>query len=504
MVKRTLSSLKNYPRLAVIGFFLILAIFLLLTGNLLSSIHNCFDVYDLGIYHQAITELSLENLNPYLTVRNLKVFNDHFDPIVIFAAIFVRLFGNSLESTIVFEFLWYLAFLFFLATSVLAVNIKEKKEQKIKLVLFIVGIAVFSRGILTGVLFPVHPTFWSIIPLFFICKYVKQQNLKGIFFSSLALCFFKEIFAPALIFFSMYYLFEKKWKSFFSIFFLGVSGCIFAFYLRPFFLGDTHDWSKHVLTENIFEKLFIKTLLHREYESAFRLFYPFIIPFYLLYKKEIKKKGFKHFSIPLFFLIVPLFGVHFINGELWFQYSSIILGPLLAILSLSSVPRIILKNKKLLTFTCLLFFINGLNKHRAQWGITIRVLEDFTGTNYMEQLTGSYSRCSLTKENRQTMDKVQKILDQKSLDKKILATGGVIPHIISKGRLIYSLSKHSKIQPFYDILLFEVNKSKNFIYQIQEKRTTKIISYCEKYVQKVHMDNDLYYFVEGKFPSSCL
>ena len=504
MIKKIFSLLNDHFGKICVGVFLLFTICSILTGNLLSVIHNCFDVYDLGIYHQAIVELGIDNLNPYLSVRGLKIFNDHFDPILLLAAFFVHIFGSSPEVTIIFEFLWYLTFLFLLVGAVIGENLGEKKEIIVNRILFIVGITVFTRGMLTGILFPIHPTFWSIVPFFFICKYVKRENIKGIFISSLALCFFKEIFAPALIFFSLYYAFEKNWKFFFPLFLLGVIGCIFNFYLRPLWLGTIFPWDSHVLSENPLEKFFVNTLIHGDYESAFRLLYPFIIPFFLLYREEIKKKGFKHFSIPIFFLVTPLFGLHFINGELWFQYAATTLGPLLAILALSSIPKKIVKNRKLLLITCFLFFINGLNKHRSQWGIIARVLGDLTGTHYMEKLLEPYEYCSLTKKHRHAIKEVQKFIEQQPVDKKILSTGGVIPRIISPKRLIYSLAGHSEPQPFYDIFLFEKNNSENYIYRMQRIRTIKIKASCEEFVRRVYIDNEFYYLAEGKFPSACL
>ena len=355
MFRQILSLFQKHPCKTWTSIFLFFAIFGILMGNLISVAHNCFAVYDLGIYHQAITEINIKDLNPYLTVRHIKIFNDHFDPILLLAVPFVRLFGNAPEATILFEFLWYLTFLFLLASTIYKGNLTAQIDQKIKLILLIIFMSVFTRGILTGVLFPIHPTFWSIVPLFFICKYVKEQNLKGIFLSCLSLCFFKEVFPPALIFFSLYYALGKNWRYFIPLFSLGVAGCIFAFYLRPLWMGEIHPWSQSILSKIFVDRFFVNIFIKGDYNGVFKLLYPFIIPLFLLYQKEIKKEGFKHYSIPVLFLILPLFGLHFINGRLWHQYGSITLGPLLTIISLSSIPTIIINNKRILFFVCLLF-----------------------------------------------------------------------------------------------------------------------------------------------------
>ncbi|MCY4524548.1 MAG: DUF2079 domain-containing protein [Halobacteriovoraceae bacterium] len=502
MKPKKLSFFKQYLFETSWGGLLFFAIFLILAGNLFRVFHNCFNNYDLGIYHQAILELGKGDLNPYLTVRNIKIFNDHFDPVIFLAAFFVRLFGNAPEGTIIFEFLWYLGFLFLLAISIYKNNLVEK-NWKIKTILLIIWMAVYPKGLLSGLIYPVHPTVWSIVPLFFICKYVKEQNFKGLILSSIALCFFKEIFPPALIIFSFYYALRKNRPYFFSLFSIGIMGTFFCFYLRPLWFGEIYPYNQIIFSADSFGQWFSKTFLKRSHTGIFKLLYPFIIPFYLLYKEEIKKEGFKHFSIPLLFLILPLLGLHFIAGKFFFHYKALIVGPLLAILSLSSIPQIIVKNKKILFFVCVLFFANGFSTiYKHQLDIVVRTSEDFIGTNYMERWLGTYERCSLTKGNRKTTEKIQKILDQKAQGKKILSSGGIIPRIIVPGRRVYHLGGHSKVQPYYDFILLGVNDSEDG-YPMTREEIIKIKSSCGKFARKIHMDNNYYYLASGRFPSTC-
>ena len=279
--------------------FLSIILFSIILGNLIALAHNCFNSADLGIYHQAITELSITNLNPYITVRNLKIFNDHFDPVIFLASFFVEFFDNKPEGTVIFEFLWLLLFIF---CSLVAVykNCITKKDRQLTPLLLILWMIIFSRGILTGILSPIHPTLWSIVPLFFICKYVKEEKLNGIIFSSLALCLFKEIFPPALISLSIYYALRKKWKYFLPIFLIGVIGTVFCFYLRPLWLGELFPYDRRLFSSSI-KTWLLKVFIKGDYSGIFKLLYPFIIPFIILYKHEIKRAGFKHFFFPSFF-----------------------------------------------------------------------------------------------------------------------------------------------------------------------------------------------------------
>ena len=61
-----------------------------------------FSNYDLGIYSQALGRLALDPPNPWLSGRQIHVFNDHFDPILFLVAPFARLF-HAVEVGLVVE-----------------------------------------------------------------------------------------------------------------------------------------------------------------------------------------------------------------------------------------------------------------------------------------------------------------------------------------------------------------------------------------------------------------
>ena len=195
--------------------------------------------------------------------------------------------------------------------------------------------------------------------------------------------------------------------------------------------------------------------------------------------------------------------MHFINRNIWLHWASLTVGPLLSIISLSSVPLIITKNKKLLIATCLLFLINGFSRHKIQWEIIIRKLENLAGSNYIEKFRGTYKRCSLNRENLNTIKQVENILNTKSKDKHILSTGGIIPRIITQGRKIYHLGGPSVKRNHYDILLLGLNNSEN-VFPMSQEKIKKIKKTCSKFAYKTYIDNDYYYLIEGDIPFSCL
>ena len=56
---------------------------LIIFVNIKGILLNCFHATDFGIYQQAIYDIAYNlDPNPFVSVRNIKIFNDHFDPII--------------------------------------------------------------------------------------------------------------------------------------------------------------------------------------------------------------------------------------------------------------------------------------------------------------------------------------------------------------------------------------------------------------------------------------
>ena len=120
--------------------FVFLAI--LLASNIKSITNNCFNAVDFSIYQQPIYEFAGNGtFNPYSTIRNLKVFNDHFNPALYLAAPFAIAFDYNPSSLIIFEFLWLLGMFLFL----------YRKEKNNKVIGFFFVITLFTKGLLSGI-----------------------------------------------------------------------------------------------------------------------------------------------------------------------------------------------------------------------------------------------------------------------------------------------------------------------------------------------------------------
>ena len=77
--------------------------------NIKSITYNCYSVNDFSVYQQAIYDiLTLKEWNPYLTVRHINIFNDHFDPILYLAVFFTAIFGQGFQQLLIFEWLFFI------------------------------------------------------------------------------------------------------------------------------------------------------------------------------------------------------------------------------------------------------------------------------------------------------------------------------------------------------------------------------------------------------------
>ena len=66
----------------------LLAVFTVFAGLVVAPVwlraaRYCYSNYDFGIYVQALARLSPSDLNPWLSGRQIHIFNDHFDPVLL-------------------------------------------------------------------------------------------------------------------------------------------------------------------------------------------------------------------------------------------------------------------------------------------------------------------------------------------------------------------------------------------------------------------------------------
>lgn len=444
--------------------------FSLLWHNISGIIHNCFHATDFGIYQQAIYEIAdFKSFNPFLTIRNVHIFNDHFDPVIYLAIPFTWISNFHPVGLILFELLIFAFFIFLIY--------RLTPYKKYFPVLFL--LLLTTKAYLSGILYPIHPSAWSVIPIFLMAYYHHKGNNRGFILSVLALCFFREVFPLAIIFMSLSFYRQKNYRLFLGSLILGLFFSYFIYFIRPILFGPTVDYGGMVLKEMINDPL--KILGQINLLPPLKILYPFFIPMYFVIRDEGKRFFFK----PLFLFWLPLFALHFLTNKVHTQYGPFLIAPLWGLMLFSSGFESFLNNKKAMTVTILLFLASSMGT--------------YTKTFKMVFLAKS-KKCIISKEKRQATATLKKFIHDIPPEKTILATGGVIPTILKPGMKIYQAGLFSKRLSSYDYLLLEKNGSGD-IFPYNKSDIEKTINHCP-YMEIIH--NKFYFLAKGPIPYPCL
>ncbi len=402
---------------------LLLLPFVLLFRNIRLLINNCFHATDFGIYQQAIFDISYKlDFNPYLSIRNIKIFNDHFDPVVYLASIFVKVFGYNPVNLIVFEFLW-------LMLLISLVFILAKREQWS----FYLVILLFSKGLLSAFLFPIHPTTWSVPISFLLVFGVGRFKDWQVFILALFLCFFREAIPFGILMMGVYFLAIGERKKLGTSFVLLSSLFLcFIFWGRPMLWGETIDYGGQLK-----DGLNLGVIKNFNYKAFLKLFIPYFLIYGILFKKYGKELIRTKYGLVLFYL-APFFGMHFLSNNFHFQYGALFAAPFLAVFIEKNLSEEL--SKKFKWVVVLAFVVTGM-------GTWTKVFKEL----YRDDL----KKCLVSTKKREEVEILKKYLIEKAEDKTILATGGIVPMILSPNMLLYQAGIFSKKLDAYDYLVIE-------------------------------------------------
>lgn len=472
---------------SILGLFLVFLVFLILFSNIKGILFNCFHAYDLGIYQQGIFNIAAgESLNPYLTIRGVHTFNDHFMPVLFLAVPFVWAFNFHPTSMIVFEWFWFALLLFFL--------FKEFRKQTFSssLILYSLGLVIFSKGILTGLEFPIHPGTWSIpIWLLLILK-IRDNDEKGIILFSIILCLFRESYPFGILPLGLYYLVLKR------LFFIGgmLTGfsLLYAFFvlvLRKSLLGHTADYGGKIvkgLLSNPIEYVW-SAALKFEYIVALKIFLPFIVLFAILFYLEKKKNGkiAIDWRVPAIIPILPIYFLHFLTNQYHFHYGPAFVTPLLAIAIFSPSFRELFESKKVATFVFVIFIATASGRY----------------TKFFNNLfLSKNNKCSFQDEYASDTQIIIQKMNDISLEKVILASGGLVQRVIRPRMKIYPPDTMVEVPPSVDILLL-VRSGAGDTYPWNKEEVEEAIVKCSPFISKKIFESPYYFLAEGPFPREC-
>ena len=463
------------------GTLLITLFTLMLLTNIKGFYHNCFSAYDLGLYTQGIFDIAgLKSLNPYLTIRGLKALNDHFMPALYFAVPFAWIGGFNPIALIVFEWLCF--------ATLIALVFKYKGYRLSGEFLISLSFIIFCKGFVTALNFPIHPGVWSIPLWFLLIKSIKDDHFKKVFLLSILIMTFRESFPFSIIGLSFWYLFKRQTRQSLLLLAPSVTFIAFTVWGRPYFLGETYDYGGEIL-KPIFNDTFnyvIYLFKQSKYNAFFKSFFPLIIPLFLIWKLEIKDRNHK-ISHPFFatlFLIAPLLLIHFIANKIDFQYSAPVLAPLISLFILSSVPRYLVKKRKLAIITIVLFILSSMSYYKR----FARVL--FGIQNPM---------CEVNEEKRRETDKLRDFVLTLPSDKTIFTSQKLTPSLMKPRIQIYTDHYFTKHLEAYDYFIFDKNYFKDWKESLEDMTT---VENCQS-ASKI-LDLRYYSVWKGKLSIECI
>ncbi len=213
-----------------------LQVVLIAVPTWLRAHHFAFSNYDLGIYSQALARLALDPPNPWLSGRQLFLFNDHFDPILFVVAPFTRWFA-AVNVGLVMEALCASLALLPLAW------LRREGRLSSEGLWFLGPLLALNVGVSQALGFPFHPTTWAMAPLAWLLAALTLSRWKTALFALVLLFTFKEEF-PFVGLALFAYVFRRGPRPIaWAWLVVSVGWALFVFVLRPKLFGEVMPYA---------------------------------------------------------------------------------------------------------------------------------------------------------------------------------------------------------------------------------------------------------------------
>ena len=375
-------------------------------GNIIGLKSWVINSFDFVIYFQGLAEIAFgESFNPYLTIRGVEILNDHFDPIIYIGALFLNIFGGTVEMATLFEILTWVIFLY-------QVLYDAKSFPWL-----VVGV-MFCGATLEAIDYPIHSTTWSMIPVYLLFRSINRNDAAGSLVFALSLFLCKETFVYSLLPLSLWFWYNKQRKSAITLALSSLLMLLFYFKFRTQWMGAGVDYKSSFL-EPFKEGLAFGalTLLNRfRFLEFFEVLLPLVLPLVFLYKYDRKK------LIPLLLYVGPQLAVYSLGGNFLKHYGQIFTTPVIALLATSSSLSQWKSHRKLTVFALLLMISTGIyNYERAFRRIFMIGNRKYTVTE--QKIKGT--------------EELMKWRETIPLSDGIMAHSGLTPFLITPGRSVY-------------------------------------------------------------------
>ncbi len=391
------------------------------------SLH-CTSYFDLGIYSDALNRINWHDLNPFIPGRNIRILNDHFDPILIPFSFFTRLI-NAPTLGILIEFIALIACWFPLR------ELREAGKINDRTALFCYAFILLNHSTIDAVQSPFHPTTWAVLPMVGLFSHFILGNFKKTVFWMIVLFCCREEFpliGPPMA--AVMAFDTKRRKKSVLILTISMAWISFVFYVRPkLFDGYFENYGRTLL------KGFIENpstaFSHNFSLPSIRFFLERTLPLLLVIDYTQLKRN-RLIIFGFLFITAPILLVRFASFHWGFHYgTAAVISILFALITTI-----------------------GTKIPNWRWALSIVFLLGTFISEPIKVFTSNHPRCSNSASRLSEIEKAQKWIAN-SGKAKILLENNLASTQFFKSPIeqkIYMLCSPSGISiPSYDVVLVE-------------------------------------------------
>lgn len=293
-----------------------------------------FSNYDLGIYGQALARLARDPPNPWLSGRQIHVFNDHFDPVLFLVAPFARVLPAVQVGLFVEGLCAVLALL------PLAWLAREGKLSLRALWMF-GGVMALHPGVTQGLGFPFHPTVWAMAPMAWLLAALALERWRIALVALVVLLSCKEEFPFVGLALSPFLFSRAPRRIAWTFLIVSAVWGLFAIVLRPRLLGEVMPYASQPfrgLEDGI--GAFLAT---RFSVRALKAMGDLVVSFVPLLAWLGWERWKKQASFPpwLFAALVPMLGIRFLSVAWRDHYGAVVVAAAVVALAVVVSERVV-------------------------------------------------------------------------------------------------------------------------------------------------------------------
>jgi Predicted membrane protein (DUF2079) len=206
----------------------------------LEAARHCFSHYDFGIYVQALARISLDDLNPWLSGRQVRIFNDHFDPVLLLAVPLASVLTPP-HAALVVETL-------FVGLSIAPlVWLHAQGRLGLRALVLLGAMLLLNISTVNAVRFPIHPTTWAMLPMVWLGVALHVRRPGWVLASLVLLFACKEEFPFVGVVLAAGLWLRGERRLALQVGALSVAWLVFAFGLRPWLFGPTQRYAHRMV-----------------------------------------------------------------------------------------------------------------------------------------------------------------------------------------------------------------------------------------------------------------